>query len=103
MLKAENRCLYYYVCSDGTSAGSRYLLRTICRSPALAAVPNSPTQLLQAQLDKLAMNAIINPLTSLMDTRNGTILYNFALTRAMRLLLGEISASFEKQVKKSTK
>lgn len=76
---------------DGTSAGSRYLLRTICRSPALAAVPNSPTQLLQAQLDKLAMNAIINPLTSLMDTRNGAILYNFALSRAMRLLLGEIS------------
>ena len=79
---------------DGTSPTSRYLLRTLCRSPALAAVPNSPTELLQAQLDKLAMNAIINPITSLMDARNGTLLYNFALTRAMRLLLGEISLVF---------
>lgn len=76
---------------DGTSPTSRYLLRTMCRSPTLAAVPNSPTELLQAQLDKLAMNAIINPITSLMDMRNGALLYNFALTRAMRLLLGEIS------------
>ena len=76
---------------DDTSPTSRYLLRTVCRSPTLAAVPNSPTELLQAQLDKLAMNAIINPITSLMDTRNGALLHNFALTRAMRLLLGEIS------------
>lgn len=73
---------------DGTS---RYLLRTICRSPTLAAVPNSPTELLQAQLDKLAINAVINPITALLDTRNGALLYNFALTRSMRLLLGEIS------------
>lgn len=76
---------------DGTSPTSRYLLRTVCRSPTLAAVPNSPTELFQAQLDKLAMNAIINPITSLLDSRNGAILHNFALTRAMRLLLGEIS------------
>ncbi|KIW07902.1 uncharacterized protein PV09_01812 [Verruconis gallopava] len=76
---------------DGTSPASRYLLRTICRSPTLAAVPNSPTELLQAQLDKLAMNAIVNPITALMDARNGALIHNFALTRAMRLLLGEIS------------
>jgi 2-dehydropantoate 2-reductase len=76
---------------DGTSPTSRYLLRTICRSPTLAGVPNSPTELLQSQLDKLAANAIINPLTSLMDSRNGALTHNFALTRAMRLLLGEIS------------
>jgi 2-dehydropantoate 2-reductase len=57
----------------------------------LAGVPNSPTELLQSQLDKLAANAIINPLTSLMDSRNGALTHNFALTRAMRLLLGEIS------------
>jgi 2-dehydropantoate 2-reductase len=76
---------------DATSPSSRYLLRTICRSPVLAAVPNSPTELFQAQLEKLAANAIINPITALMDARNGALTYNFALTRAMRLLLGEIS------------
>jgi 2-dehydropantoate 2-reductase len=76
---------------DTMSPSSRYLLRTMCRSPVLAAVPNSPTELFQAQLEKLAANAIINPLTSLMDARNGALNYNFAVTRATRLLLGEIS------------
>jgi 2-dehydropantoate 2-reductase len=46
---------------------------------------------LQIQLDKLAVNCIINPLTALLDARNGAILNNYALTRTMRLLLSEIS------------
>jgi 2-dehydropantoate 2-reductase len=43
------------------------------------------------QLEKLAVNCIINPLTVLLDARNGSILYNYALTRTIRLLLSEIS------------
>jgi 2-dehydropantoate 2-reductase len=43
------------------------------------------------QLDKLAVNCIINPLTALLDARNGAVLNNYALTRTMRLLLSEIS------------
>jgi len=73
------------------SAGSRYLLRTLLRSPALAAVPQTPTEMLQAQLEKLAVNAVINPLTALLDARNGSVLYNYALTRAQRLILAEVS------------
>ncbi|KAJ9631044.1 2-dehydropantoate 2-reductase (Ketopantoate reductase) (KPA reductase) (KPR) [Taxawa tesnikishii (nom. ined.)] len=50
-----------------------------------------PNELLQQQLEKLAVNSIINPLTVLLDSRNGSILYNYALTRTLRLLLAETS------------
>ncbi|ORY02446.1 ketopantoate reductase PanE/ApbA C terminal-domain-containing protein [Clohesyomyces aquaticus] len=70
---------------------SRYLLRTMLRSPVLCAAAFSPPDLLQMQLEKLAVNCIINPLTVMLDARNGSILYNYHLTRVLRLLLSEIS------------
>ncbi|KAF2034517.1 hypothetical protein EK21DRAFT_108130 [Setomelanomma holmii] len=69
----------------------RYLLRTLLRTPVLAAAAFSPPDLLQMQLEKLAVNCIVNPLTVLLDARNGALLYNYALTRTLRLLLSEIS------------
>lgn len=69
----------------------RYLLRTLLRTPVLAAAAFSPPDLLQMQLEKLAVNCIVNPLTVLLDARNGALLYNYAMTRTMRLLLSEIS------------
>lgn len=69
----------------------RYLLRTLLRTPILSATAFSPPDLLQLQLEKLAVNCVVNPLTVMLDARNGAILYNFALTRTIRLLLGEIS------------
>ena len=70
------------------------MLRTLARSPVLATVGQTPTEILQAQLEKLAVNATINPITALLDSRNGAVLYNYAITRAMRLLLAEISLVF---------
>lgn len=72
----------------------RYLLRTLLRVPVLAATAFSPPDLLQMQLEKLAVNCVINPLTVLLDARNGAILYNYNITRTMRLLLAEISLVF---------
>ncbi|KAK3048975.1 2-dehydropantoate 2-reductase (Ketopantoate reductase) (KPA reductase) (KPR) [Extremus antarcticus] len=73
------------------SPNSRYLLRTLTRSPVLCAVGFTPIELLQQQLEKVVINSVINPLTSLLDARNGSLLYNFPLTRTMRLLLAETS------------
>jgi 2-dehydropantoate 2-reductase len=70
---------------------TRYLLRTLLRTPVLCAAGFSPPDLLQLQLEKLAVNCIVNPLTVMLDARNGSILYNYSLTRVMRLLLSEIS------------
>ncbi|MCJ1299114.1 hypothetical protein MMC08_001905 [Hypocenomyce scalaris] len=70
---------------------SRYLLRTLTRTPVLAAVGFSPTDLMQLKLDKLAVSAVINPLTVMFDCKNGDLLNNDAVTRVMRLLLSEIS------------
>lgn len=71
---------------------SRHILRTLTRTPLLAAVGLSPTDLLQAQLEKLAVNCLINPLTVMLDSKNGDILHNFSLRRVRYLLLAEISA-----------
>lgn len=73
------------------SPSARYLLRTLTRTPVLCAVGFTPIELLQLQLEKLAVNSIMNPLTSLLDNRNGSLLYNFPLSRTMRLMLAETS------------
>lgn len=70
---------------------ARYMVRTITRTPLLAAVPFAPTALQEQQLDKLALNSIINPLTALANCTNGELLNIFPFSRLFRLLLAETS------------
>ena len=67
-----------------------YLLRTMTRTPILAAVGFAPTDLFQLQIEKLAVNAIINPLSAILGCLNGGLLHQPSISRIIRLLLAEI-------------
>lgn len=70
---------------------SRYLLRTLTRSPILVCAAFPYLDLLQLQLEKLAVNCIVNPMTALLNIPNGSLPGNGDLAKAARLLLAEIS------------
>ncbi|EEP75632.1 2-dehydropantoate 2-reductase [Uncinocarpus reesii 1704] len=76
---------------DYWAISSIYLTNTLIRSPELTAIRINKNEMLQFQLEKLAINCVINPLTALNDCKNGDLLYNYNLSRVQRLLLIEIS------------
>lgn len=70
---------------------TEYLVSTLLESPDLSAFHISLPELLSVQLEKLAVNAVINPLTVLFDCRNGELLENFYIVQTMRVILWEVS------------
>ncbi|QVM10617.1 hypothetical protein D8B26_005272 [Coccidioides posadasii str. Silveira] len=76
---------------DYWAISSIYLTNTLTRSPELTAIRINKNEMLQFQLEKLAINCVINPLTALNDCQNGDLLYNYNVSRVQKLLLIEIS------------
>lgn len=89
--EADRKALYPTDADLYSNLSSRYLLRTLTRSPVLACAAYPYLDLFQLQLEKLVANSILNPLTALLDVENGAMLNNPALRRVRRLLLAEIS------------
>lgn len=75
----------------GWAPSSRYLLRTLCRVPELSAIGFKPQDYYKAQLEKLAINSIIGPLSVIYDCPNDQLLHNYQVSRTMKVLLKEIS------------
>lgn len=68
-----------------------YLIRTLTRTLDLAAVCFYPIDFFQLQIEKLAFQAVIHPLTVLLDCPNGGLNKNHPASRVIKLLLAEIS------------
>ena len=77
--------------SPKLSPSARYLLRTMTRTPSLAAMGLTASDIYQLQLERLARHAVIDALTVIFDCKMGGLLDNFGITRVMRLLISEIS------------
>ena len=73
------------------STAPQYLIDRIVQAPVLSAREVSPPELLLLQLEKLVVNAMINPLTVIFNCRNGELFNRGAIVRIMRLLLQEAS------------
>lgn len=70
---------------------SQYLLDAILETPSLAASTISPAQLVEAQIEKLIVNATINPLSAILHRKNGQLFNDPETTRLMQALLCEAS------------
>lgn len=78
-----------------TSSQAQYLSDTLLRSPALRCERFDWAELYRMQLLKLASNCVLNPLTALLDVRNGSIDDSAHVLSLQRALLQEISAVFQ--------
>ena len=72
-------------------SSTRYLIRSMRQSPSIVREGVLPSCYMMLQLEKLAVAAVIEPLTSILNCMNGELLHQPRISRAIRLLLSEIS------------
>lgn len=75
----------------GMIDSTRSLLRSLARSPALNAKGVPPDELLVLKLERLAVEAVIGPLSVMFDCKNGDLLSNYNVSLLLREVLNEIS------------
>jgi 2-dehydropantoate 2-reductase len=68
-----------------------YIVQQILQASILTAKEVSPFELKLLQLEKLAINSMINPLTAIFNRKNGELFSSPAILQLMRLLLMEVS------------
>lgn len=74
---------------------AQYLLDTLLQPTALHCEKMEWPDLFRVQLLKLASNCVLNPLTALLDVRNGRIKDNADIQPLQRQILTEISSVFQ--------
>ena len=79
-------------CKVPKSTSSDYLIRSLCKAPALSACEVPHSQILFLQLQKLGVNAVINPLTSILDCYNGELFARPGIHALAQQLIAEISS-----------
>ncbi|OQD78496.1 hypothetical protein PENDEC_c001G06433 [Penicillium decumbens] len=79
---------------ESRTSQAEFLMDILIRAPCLHCERVQWADLLQAQLFKLAANCVLNPLTAILDVRNGSIKENSGLWPLHERLLQEISAVF---------
>jgi 2-dehydropantoate 2-reductase len=73
------------------AATTRYLLKTLRRTPILVPTFMSPMEYHLQSLENLATQSILGAVVSMTDSRQAHLLYNWPLTVSMRVLAHEIS------------
>ena len=79
--------------NEGTKAQDQThpLLNALTSAPILSCTSVSAPTLRNLQLEKLTINAILNPLTAILGIKNGEILQHAPVVRITRLLVEECS------------
>jgi 2-dehydropantoate 2-reductase len=76
---------------QGGEKEAAYITQQMIQSPVLTAREVSSSELKLLQLEKLVINAMMNPLTAIFDRRNGELFSSLSISRLMSLLLSEVS------------
>lgn len=87
--------------SRTTTARPLYLFERLCESTVLNASVVPPKELLLKQLEKLVINAVINPLTVIFNCRNGVLLEHASTRALMKALVLEDSTILQSIVSSS--